>query len=431
MSEPLPAWELLVTAFAQEFTLPSFTLFSNLLAGWVLCPGRRTVTGMIRVADRHGEHAHDAYHRFFRAGSWAMARLWKTLTLMLVATCRLTGVLKIDLDDTLFHKSGRRVNGAGFFRDAVRSSGSRVVYAWGLNLVVLTLRFTPPWGGEPLGLPINVRLYRKGGPSQLDLGEAMIREVAGWLSEHHFDLSGDGAYASLAGRELPRTHVLSRMRCDAALYGLPKRRRKGQWGRPRKKGRRLPTPEQLARRRKKGWVLAKVDERGRSVLRLILALPVLWYAVCPERQVLLLIVRDPAGKQADDFFFTTDLAAVPAAAVGQYAGRWSIEDTNRNVKQFLGGEEPQVWQDQGPERAAALAFWLSSAVWVWYLMTQGADPGLPRDPWYPAKSRPSFADALAALRRVLWRQKVFAASASRAHLPKMVETLIEALARAA
>lgn len=431
MSDPLPAWELLVMAFAQEFTLPSFALFGNLLAGWVLCPGRRTVTAMIRVADRHGEHAHDAYHRFFRAGSWVMARLWKTLTLTLVATCRLTGVLKIDLDDTLFHKSGRRVNGAGFFRDAVRSSGSRVVYAWGLNLVVLTLRLTPPWGGEPLGLPINVRLYRKGGPSLLDLGEAMIREVAVWLPAFRFELSCDGAYASLAGRELPRTQVMSRMRRDAALFALPPRRRRRQLGRPRKKGKRLPTPAQLARRRKKGWVPTTVDERGRSVPRLILALPVLWYAVCPARQALLLIVRDPAGKQADDFFFTTDLAAVPAAAVGQYAGRWSIEDTNRNVKQFLGGENPQVWKEQGPERAAAMAVWLSSLVWVWYLMTHGAKPVLPSVPWYPAKSRPSFADALAALRRVLWRQKVFAASASRAHLPKMIETLIDTLAEAA
>src|SRR5437016_12480296 len=33
----------------------------------------------------------------------------------------------------------------------------------GLNVVVLTLRIRPPWGGEPLGCPINIRLFRKGG----------------------------------------------------------------------------------------------------------------------------------------------------------------------------------------------------------------------------------------------------------------------------
>lgn len=431
MNQQLLAWDLLLLVFTQAFTQPSFALFTKVLSGWVICPGHRTVTRMIRVGDSEGEHAHDAYHRFFRAGKWAMAPLWKTLTLTAVAALKLTGTIEIDLDDTLFHKSGRKVNGAGIFRDPVRSSGAKVVYALGLNLVVLTLRITPPWGGEPLGLPINVRLYRKGGPTHLDLGEEMIREVAGWLPDHHFSLSCDGAYAPLAGKKLPRTHVTSRMRRDAALFALPPRKKKHQPGRPRKKGHRLPTPVKIARRRKKGWVLTKVEERGRTVERLILALPVLWFAVCPERQVLLLIVRDPTGRQDDDFFFTTDLAAVPAEAVGQYAGRWSIEDTNRNVKQFLGGEEPQVWKDQGPERAAALAFWLSSAVWLWYLTTQGTRPVLPVVPWYPAKSRPAFADALAALRRVLWRQKVFPISSARAHLPKIVETLIETLAMAA
>lgn len=360
-----------------------------------------------------------------------MPPLWKTLTLMMVSALKLTGIIMIDLDDTLFHKSGKKVNGAGIFRDPVRSSGKKVVYALGLNLVVLTLRITPPWGGEPLGLPINCRLYRKGGPSHLDLGEAMIKEAAAWLPDHHFNLSCDGAYAPLAGRELPRTNVTSRMRCDAAIYKLPPPRKKHQRGRPRKKGPRLPTPKALARRRKKGWVLTTVEERGRSVKRLILAFPVLWFAVCPEKQVLLLIVRDPTGKQKDDFFFTTDLDAVPAAAISQYAGRWSIEDTNRNVKQFLGGEEPQVWKGPGPERAAALSFWLSSIVWLWYLTTQGKNPVLTVLPWFPKKCHPSFADALAALRRVLWRQKVFCISPKRAHPPKIIETLIEVLATAA
>jgi len=52
-------------------------------------------------------------------------------------------------------------------------------------------------------------LYRKGGPSLLDLGQAMIEEVAGWLPDRHFLLGCNGAYAPLAGRELPRTHVVS------------------------------------------------------------------------------------------------------------------------------------------------------------------------------------------------------------------------------
>lgn len=270
MSRAAQAWDLVLAGFAPVFTQPSFALFRHLVCAWVLCPGRRTGTRMIRTMDPASRRCHDAYHRFLRGGPWRMATLWELLVVLLVSRLSPQGVLPLDLDDTLFHKTGRKVDGAGIFRDAVRSLGSSVVYALGLNLVVLTLRIRPPWGGEPLGLPIHVRLYRKGGPSHLDLGEAMLREIAGWLPSRTFALACDGVYASLAGRCLPRTHVTSRIRKDAALYEMPPPRRKGQRGRPRKKGPRLPSPEQMARQSRTGCVRAAVDERGKVVERLLL-----------------------------------------------------------------------------------------------------------------------------------------------------------------
>lgn len=425
-------WDAMLSLFASVFTQPSSLLFSELLCGWVLCPGRRTVTGMIGLAETPARRAHDAYHRFLRAGAWTMEHLWALLAAFLVSTLLPSGaVLQFDLDDTLFHKTGRKVDGAGIFRDAVRSTKTRVVYALGLNVVVLTLRIVPPWGGEPLGLPINVRLYRKGGPSHLDLAEEMIRQLAAWLPDRQFRLAADGAYASLAGRKLPRTHLTSRMRRDAALYLAPPLRKEGQRGRPRKKGARLPTPAQIAARRKHGWVRAVVDQRGKPVDRLLYRLPVLWYQTCPHQLVLLVIVRDPTGKQRDDFFFTTDLDASAAAVASEYSGRWSIEDTNRSTKQFLGGEQPQTWKGHGPERAAALSLWLYSAVWCWYLITYDAKPSWPTLPWYRSKHTPSFLDALATLRRSLWLRRISATSDRPSLRAKILDDMIQALARAA
>jgi hypothetical protein len=427
----LGTWDAFLGACVTVFTQPSFLLFQTLVSAWVLCPGRRTVTRMIGVADPEGEHAHDAYHRFLRAGAWQMTELWRMLVGLLVPRLVPTGVLRVDLDDTLFHKAGRKIEGAGTFRDPIRSTARNVVYALGLNVVVLTLRITPPWGGEPLGLPVNVRLYRKGGPSHLALGAMMLRELATWLPDRAFALTCDGAYAALAGVDLPRTHVTSRMRRDAALYLPPPPRKRGQRGRPRKKGRRLPSPEQLARRTIRGWGAATLDVRGKPVERLLLCRPVLWYHVCPQRLVLLVIVRDPLGTQPDDFFFTTDLKTGPAAVASQYSGRWSIEDTFRSTKQTLGGEDPQTWKHAGPERAAALSFWIYAAVWLWYLEVYGTKPSWPTVPWYPQKCTPSFADALAALRRALWRQRISANSSSEPLSAKIRSSLIEILARAA
>jgi hypothetical protein len=425
------AWLSLLATFAPVFSQPSFLLWQTLMCGWPLCPGRRTITRILRVGDHGLTHAHDAYHRFVRAGAWAMSSLWRMLATILVSHFHAAGVIPLDLDDTLFHKTGRKVEGAGIFRDAVRSTGTRVVHALGLNLVILTVRVTPPWGGVPLGLPINMRLHRKNGSTYIELAEDMVREVSDWFPDRSFRVCADGAYASLAARNLPRTHVTSRMRSDAAIYALPPPRRKGQRGRPRKKGARLPSPAQLAVRTRNGWCRKQMALRGRSVSRLVLCRTVLWYNLSKAKPLLLVIVRDPDGKEHDDFLFTTDLAAAPEQVATQYAGRWSIEDTFRDVKQYLGGEDPQTWKGKGPERAAALSLWLYSAVWLWYITSHGTSRSWCPVPWYKSKQTPSFLDALAALRRTLWRHRLFPTSESGPLPPKMVDTLIDELARAA
>jgi hypothetical protein len=70
-------WTALLTAARPLFRAPSFALFTDLLTGWVLTPGRRTITAMIAVADPACGRAHDAYHRFVRDGAWNMNGLWR------------------------------------------------------------------------------------------------------------------------------------------------------------------------------------------------------------------------------------------------------------------------------------------------------------------------------------------------------------------
>jgi DDE superfamily endonuclease len=417
------------------FGAPSFAIFTDLLTGWVLAPGRRTVTAMITVADPAGGRAHDAYHRFLRDGVWNLSGLWRLLATHAVTRFAPSGVVSLDCDDTLFHKSGRNVVGAGNFRDAVRSTGQRVVYALGLNLVVVTLRITPSWGSMPIALPVNARLHKKKDPiTTVEHATAMMRELANWLPDRQLHLCADGAYASLAGADLPRTQVTSRMRRDAALYEAAPPRT-GKRGRPRLKGQRLPTPPEIAAQaRPRDWAKVTVDLRGRKVERLILTRDVLWYRVNAEELVRLVIVADPSGVEPDDFFVTTDLTASGADTASRYAGRWSIEVCFRDVKQDLGGENPQSWKRKGPERAACLSLWLHAMTWCWYLTEHPAgDTWIPR-PWYPRKSTPSFLDALAALRRSLWTERINAMTAP--HMlgqdkTRIIDALLDTLAYAA
>jgi hypothetical protein len=74
--------ETILLSVLPVFTEPGGKLFIRLVMGWILCPSRHTVTGLLPYADPDGRRSHDAYHRFFRAGAWctdALFRAWATV----------------------------------------------------------------------------------------------------------------------------------------------------------------------------------------------------------------------------------------------------------------------------------------------------------------------------------------------------------------
>ncbi|MFH1022764.1 MAG: transposase [Planctomycetota bacterium] len=271
------AWESLLLNFSDVFTKPTAGIFSNFLTAWVLATGRRTVCGIFWFVRDRQLRAHDAYHRFFSRASWKTEDLWQTWAVWVVNHLTKDGVIHLILDDTVYHRTGRKVNGAGWWRDAVRSTATHVVHAWGLNLVVLAIRVDPRWGGEPIAIPVHLKVHRKGGPSLMELAIAAVNEMTRWCPLRRFSLAADGFYASLAGKGLP-VRFISRMRRDAAVFDLPPARRPHQRGATRKKGARLPTPEKMARR-VRSWRHATVMERGKPRERLLCEQILIWYKV--------------------------------------------------------------------------------------------------------------------------------------------------------
>jgi len=93
--------------------------------------------------------------------------------------------------------------------------------------------------------------------------------------------------------------MIVRFRLDAALYEPAPERKEGQQGRPRKKGQRLPTLEQVAADPNTRWQTVTVPnwygQRDRDVE--IVSNTAVWYhsgkPVVPFRWVL---IRDPLGK---------------------------------------------------------------------------------------------------------------------------------------
>lgn len=389
--------------FAQSRTAG---VFCQLMDAWVLCTTRRTITGLLAFIPGTERQVHDTYHHFMQSAKWQFDDLFDLLTRRIVRTLVPTGLLTLDLDDTLHHKTGRKVAGVGIWRDAVRSTAHQTVTALGLNLIVLTVRIIPPWGGFPLALPVRVRVHRKDGPTYIDLAEEMIRDVAVLAPGCQVRVCADGFYAPLAKR-LPRALAFtSRLRSDAALYDHPLPQPAGKRGPKPKKGARLPALTEIAREAGALGLfnLTTMTRCQQTVERLVYSRTVIWNGLL----ILLVIVRDPDGHEKDDCFFTTDLGACGLDVPDHYGGRWSIEVTFRDVKQLLGAQEPQCWADEGPARAAALGYWLYALIWYCFLTADAAEQrrAVQPFPWYPRKAVPSFADALAWLRRHIWQARI-------------------------
>ncbi len=114
MHTNISTWTEIIQQFFPLFTAPGANIFSSLTTGWILCTARKTITDIFPFADPNSHRAHDAYHRFFPDSRWDTSNLWQILTLMTVKIFCPRGIITLALDDTLFHHSGRKINGAGY-----------------------------------------------------------------------------------------------------------------------------------------------------------------------------------------------------------------------------------------------------------------------------------------------------------------------------
>jgi hypothetical protein len=77
---------------------------------------------------------------------------------------------------------------------------------------MITLRVTPPWGGCPIGVPVNVRLHRKGDETTTaGHAAAMMAELAEWLPDREFHLCADGPWG-------PDNHKITDALLDTLAY---------------------------------------------------------------------------------------------------------------------------------------------------------------------------------------------------------------------
>lgn len=445
-------WEALCQLLSQAFTQPTQVTFLHIVTGWVLCRSKPTVTNLICTMGRsllgHAAKHWTTYERFFYRAAWTLPELSRLLLTRvvapLVASHAVQRVINLSIDDTTCGRCGKHVAFAGYFKDASAGNTLKTVVHWAHNWVIGCVSMRPErWPNWVIGLPVWFTLYRKPADcdrkhpfrTRQDIAADMIRQTRAALPEWTIRTAADGQYATrtvVSAAAGANSNLVSRIRSDAAIYALPPKRRRFQRGRRAKKGRRLPTPRNLARRRK-GWRTIEVLVYGKRVKRRVLSIVCLWYHVSKDQPVKVLIVRDPTDEQNDDYMFCTDPSVSEAEIIERFAGRWPIEESIHDAKQLGGLEQVQGWCPRTVERQAPIALVVQTLVKAWYLRhgvkAAGAQPK--GYDWQPDKHHPSYLDMLATLRKVLWTARINSNSTFRGRVRELWTTLQFTLCAAA
>jgi hypothetical protein len=420
----VPSFLDLLQPLSCVMTAPSFDSFLTLLGGWVFAR-RCTVTGMILAANAaRGRKHHSAYHRLFAAARWSLDELGLAVFGLLILPLLDGRLVLLGIDDTLARKRGLKVFGVGMHHDPLLSTRKTAITNWGHCWVVLGVILKLPFCGicgicgrgeaskRWFCLPILFRLYvpkktarKKVLPyhTKPQLAVQMLHLLCARFGRRQFHAIGDSTYGGKSVLlKLPgNCGLTSRLKMDARIYDAPPLKRSGpkgrspKGGRPRKRGVRLPTPEQmLAAGRCRRLTL---DIYGRKDTSRVAECVARVYAA-PDRPLKVVAVEPLTGGREPQAFFSTRADDTAEQVLVRYAARWSLEVTFHDAKGQLGFEQPQGWSRRAVERTAPVAMLLYSLIVLWFSRDGRRHYRPPTRPWYLGKTEASFADMVATLR---------------------------------
>jgi DDE superfamily endonuclease len=445
---PLSQLPALLSAWLTDFTAAldrrSAPRLLRLLVGALFAKGRRTVTSWFRAAGITSEFR-PAYNALWAAGRRADALSYRLLCLALKPLMRqLAGDhVLFAIDDTPTARYGPKVQGAGIHHNPTPGpAGEKFVYGH-IWVTLAWLVHHPAW--DTLALPLRALLYVRAKDigkltkhypwafrTKLELAAELARWLKVWLSNlgKELWLVVDGAYAKRPFLK-PATAlglvVFSRLRKDAHLLSLPpSKRRRGQRG-P------LPTYGKeridLAKRaaQKRGWQQVACVQYGEQVVKTIKTFEATWRPAGGRIRVV--IVWEDDGWLA---YFCTNPAMPVAAILEAMADRGAIEQLFKDVKEVWGVGQQQVRNVYASIGAFTVNLVMYSVVEVWaWEREEEALVDRSLSPWDQEERRPSHADKRKALKRLILREEIRAASRGRVESEEFSDLAIRLLDLAA
>jgi hypothetical protein len=297
------------------------------------------------------------------------------------------------------------------------------------------------WANRVWALPFltvlcpSERFYEQRGRCHQPLTERawqMIRLVGRWLPGREIVCVADSSFAVLEllakVQTLPRASVITRLRLDAALYDPPPHRAPGTIGRPRLKGKRRPTLEAVLADERTPWTPVLVEQwYGEGPREVEVATDTaMWYHTGkPPVTIRWVLIRDPQKCFKPQALLSTNLEHTPAQMLTWFVRRWTMEVTFEEARAHLGMETQRQWNDRAIARTTPALLSLYSIVTLTaHLLIDKGATCVRSMAWY-RKTRPTFSDALALVRRQLWDHLHFSMSQQETDMIKIPRALFE------
>jgi len=430
-----------IIVFASFFSKRVWRLVPVLMAGAILATGRRTVTALLRVMGLSEERQFQAFHRVLNRAVWSSRAASRRLLLMLVQAFVPSGPILLGIDDTIERRWGKRIHARGIYRDPVRSSRGHFVKASGLRWLSLMLLAPIPWARRVWALPFltalcpSERYYtqrHRRHKTLTDWARQLLLQASRWLPGRVLVAVADSSFAALAllAAVRHRVTVITRLRLDAALFEPPPPRTPGRAGRPRCKGKRLPTLKSLLDDPSTVWrrmTIAHWYGQGKRRVEWASGTALWYHRGGPAVPIRWLLVRDPTGHFDTQGFLCTDPTIAPQQVLEWFILRWQVEVTFEEARAHLGVETQRQWSDRAIARTTPALLALYSLVTLIAHDRLGTETFPVRTAAWYAKRQPTFSDTLALVRRWLWSSTNYSTSPDGAVMVKIPRPLFERL----
>ncbi len=400
--------------FSQHFTDRSFQSFVLLSYGWSFSRVRHTIANYIWLSGGV-KYKHFSQFYSFLSGSFLkmLPALWKTVLLLIDKMLPPDLVLSLMIDDTTRKKSGRKIEGAGTYRNGAGTARQEYRSLWGLNFVYVLLQFVWKTNGKcyKLGLPVGLRIYLKEEKakqlsrafhSRSYLARQMLDFIAQVLAHRNFLVKADGGYSTKEFlRNLPsNVEVDGRFPINSRLHDLPIQPKKRKVGRPCKKGKDLGTPKEWVQQ-EQGW-----EPHPDEADVFIKTFRGVWHSVLPNVLITVVVVwrknyvstDSQSGKKELEAFFSTDLCFSPRQILQHYSQRWAVEIDIRDGYAYYGLGKDHCRRFDRIFGANSFRLLMATCRTLWFIRQfENRTLALKKyRPWYRQKTNPSQLDVCTA-----------------------------------